>query len=81
MVQFLKKQKKTYDKMMNPEQPDNTKPAQPTDTKKIANLQIKLKQQIKKQLTVKTGDETNVVIFVSLSMVSGWIILSIKKRI
>ena len=36
--------------MMNPEQPDNTKPAQPTEQKKIANLQIKLKQQIKKQL-------------------------------
>ena len=47
------KKAKSYDKMMNPEQPDNTKPAQPTDTKKIANLQIKLKQQIKKTTSVK----------------------------
>ena len=30
----FEKAKKAYDKMMNPEQPDNTKPVQPTDTKK-----------------------------------------------
>ena len=74
------KAKKAYDKMMNPEQPDNTKPAQPTDTKKDSQSTNKVETTNQKTTSVKTGDETNVVIFVSLSMVSGGLFLVLRKE-
>ena len=74
------KAKKAFDKMMNPEQPDNTKPAQPTDTKKDSQSTNKVETTNQKTTSVKTGDETNVVIFVSLSMVSGGLFLVLRKE-
>ena len=76
----FEKAKKAYDKMMNPEQPDNTKPAQPTDTKKDSQSTNKVETTNQKTTSVKTGDETNVVIFVSLSMVSGGLFLVLRKE-
>ena len=48
----------------------------------IQNNQSKNKVEKKNQKTnsVKTGDETNVVIFVSLSMVSGGLFLVLRKE-
>ena len=80
MKQALKEAKKAYDKMMNREQPDNTKPAQPTDTKKDSQSTNKVETTNQKTTSVKTGDETNVVIFVSLSMVSGGLFLVLRKE-
>ena len=77
---LVEKAKKAYDKMMNPEQPDNTKPAQPTDTKKDSQSTNKVETTNQKTTSVKTGDETNVVIFVSLSMVSGGLFLVLRKE-
>lgn len=76
----FEKAKKAYDKMMNPEQPDNTKPVQPTDTKKDSQSTNKVETTNQKTTSVKTGDETNVVIFVSLSMVSGGLFLVLRKE-
>lgn len=76
----FEKAKKAYDKMMNPEQPDNTKPAQPTDTKKDSQSTNKVETTNQKTTSVKTGDETNIVIFVSLSMVSGGLFLVLRKE-
>ena len=76
----FEKAKKAYDKIMNPEQPDNTKPAQPTDTKKDSQSTNKVETTNQKTTSVKTGDETNVVIFVSLSMVSGGLFLVLRKE-
>ena len=66
------KAKKAYDKMMNPEQP--------TDTKKDSQSTNKVETTNQKTTSVKTGDETNVVIFVSLSMVSGGLFLVLRKE-
>ena len=76
------KAKKAYDKMMNPEQPDNTDPTQPTEPKQDDN-QSNTSTSPKaddKTTSVKTGDETNIVIFVSLSMVSGGLFLVLRKE-
>ena len=48
--------------------------------KKIANLQHKAETTNQKTTSVKTGDETNIVIFVSLSMVSGGLFLVLRKE-
>lgn len=76
------KAKKAYDKMMNPEQPDNTKPTQPTEPKKDDN-QSNTSTSPKaddKTTSVKTGDDSHVVMFISLSMVSGGLFLVLRKE-
>ena len=76
------KAKKAYDKMMNPEQPDNTDPTQPTEPKQDDN-QSNTSTSPKaddKTTSVKTGDESHVIMFVSLSMVSGGLFLVLRKE-
>ena len=72
--------KTSFYKILNPEEPDNTKPAQPTDTKKDNQSTNKVETTNQKTTSVKTGDETNIVIFVSLSMVSGGLFLVLRKE-
>lgn len=54
----------------------STNPTQPTDN----SQDNKENKTNKKTTSVKTGDETNVVIFVSLSMVSGGLFLVLRKE-
>lgn len=54
----------------------STNPTQPTDN----SQDIKENKTNKKTTSVKTGDETNVVIFASLSMVSGGLFLVLRKE-
>ena len=70
---FLKAQK-DYDAIINPvkEEPKTTSVESKKDTTPT--------QTNKKTTSVKTGDETNVVIFASLSMVSGGLFLVLRKE-
>ena len=54
----------------------STNPTQPTDN----SQDNKENKTNKKTTSVKTGDETNVVIFASLSMVSGGLFLVLRKE-
>ena len=73
---FLKAQK-DYDAIINPvkEEP-KTEPTTSVESKKDTTPT----QTDKKTTSVKTGDETNIVIFVSLSMVSGGLFLVLRKE-
>ena len=71
------KAKKAYDKILNPEEPDNK---QPTNANSTVQSTQPTENSNKKSTSVKTGDETNIVIFVSLSMVSGGLFLVLRKE-
>jgi hypothetical protein len=70
------KAKKAY-KILNPEEPDNK---QPTNANSTVQSTQPTENSNKKSTSVKTGDETNIVIFVSLSMVSGGLFLVLRKE-
>ena len=79
---FLKAQK-DYDAMVNPvkEEP-KTEPTTPVEPKKDTTpTQTTTPAQTDKKATaVKTGDDTNVVVYVSLSMMSTGLFLVLKKE-
>ena len=79
---FLKAQK-DYDAMVNPvkEEP-KTEPTTPVEPKKdTTSTQTTTPAQTDKKATaVKTGDDTNVVVYVSLSMMSAGLFLVLKKE-
>ena len=79
---FLKAQK-DYDAMVNPikEEP-KTEPTTPVEPKKdrTSTQTTTPAQTDKKATAVKTGDDTNVVVYVSLSMMSAGLFLVLKKE-
>lgn len=74
----FEKARKAYDAIINPvkEEPKQEPKAEPTTTTQPTTPA----QTDKKVQSVKTGDETNIVVYVSLSMMSAGLFLVLKKE-
>lgn len=77
----FEKARKAYDAIINPvkEEPKQESKAEPTTTT-TTTAPTAPAQSDKKVQSVKTGDETNVVVYVSLSMMSAGLFLVLKKE-